>query len=313
MEREEVGRKSLLGCLSIVSFWMTGAVQQPAFYIGILSALLWPYCILFHLYLSLFLPLLAPGRGEINHHTDRRVPMSGYLPLMDLNELCLQMNADSLFICALSPTPPPEYLSASASDEQCLLLPDIPYLVTHISHLSDCSCPSRLAFGSIRHIYPSCSRRDKGPLAMDSSSPPIASSSRVTLDNHSNDRRPLLSSSHSNHQPPIPHYRSISPASDPNPNPIPRRNMVSTMLGFTPKRVPESSVKDVAVFDPTASAYVDPQTGALIEEKSKAERWFVARLDAVLLVFVCISQVIKYLDQQSEYSSSPLTFPPHPW
>lgn len=85
------------------------------------------------------------------------------------------------------------------------------------------------------------------------------------------------------------------------------------MLGFTPKRVPEGSVKDVAVIDPTASAYVDPQTGALIEEKSKAERWFVARLDAVLLVFVCISQVIKYLDQQSEYSSSSLTFPPHPW
>ncbi|WVO23389.1 uncharacterized protein IAS62_004741 [Cryptococcus decagattii] len=75
--------------------------------------------------------------------------------------------------------------------------------------------------------------------------------------------------------------------------------MVSTMLGFTPKGVPESSVKDVAVIDPTASAYVDPQTGALIEEKSKAERWFVARLDAVLLVFVCISQVIKYLDQQN--------------
>nr|KIR83204.1 hypothetical protein I308_06545 [Cryptococcus tetragattii IND107] len=133
---------------------------------------------------------------------------------------------------------------------------------------------------------------------MDSSSPPIASSSRVTLDNHSNDRQPLLSPSHSNHQHPVPHYRSISPASNPNPNPIPTRNMVSTMLGFTPKRVPEGSVKDVAVIDPTASAYVDPQTGALIEEKSKAERWFVARLDAVLLVFVCISQVIKYLDQQ---------------
>ncbi|KIR31094.1 hypothetical protein I352_06523 [Cryptococcus deuterogattii MMRL2647] len=133
---------------------------------------------------------------------------------------------------------------------------------------------------------------------MDSSSPPIASSSRVTLDNHSNDRQPLLSSFYSNHQHHVPHYRSISPASNPNPNPIPRRNMVSTMLGFTPKRVPEASVKDVAVIDPTASAYVDPQTGALIEEKSKAERWFVARLDAVLLVFVCISQVIKYLDQQ---------------
>ncbi|OWZ48415.1 hypothetical protein C353_02155 [Cryptococcus neoformans AD1-83a] len=137
---------------------------------------------------------------------------------------------------------------------------------------------------------------------MGSFPPPTASSSRVTLDNHPNDRQPLLSSSlssHSEHQHLVSHYRSISPALSPDPNPSVIRNMVSTMLGFTPKGAPESSVKDVAVIDPTASAYVDPQTGALIEEKSKAERWFVARLDAVLLVFVCISQVIKYLDQQN--------------
>lgn len=135
----------------------------------------------------------------------------------------------------------------------------------------------------------------------------------MTLDNHPNDRQPLLSSSlssHSEHQHLVSHYRSISPALNPDPNPSVIRNMVSTMLGFTPKGAPESSVKDVAVIDPTASAYVDPQTGALIEEKSKAERWFVARLDAVLLVFVCISQVIKYLDQQSESSSPPLAFLP---
>ncbi|AAW46254.1 conserved hypothetical protein [Cryptococcus deneoformans JEC21] len=137
---------------------------------------------------------------------------------------------------------------------------------------------------------------------MGSFPPPTASSSRVTLDSHPNDRQPLLSSSlssHSAHQHVVSHYRSISPASNPDPNPSAIRDMVSTMLGFAPQDVPESSVKDIAVIDPTASVYVDPQTGALIEEKSKAERWFVARLDAVLLLFVCISQVIKYLDQQN--------------
>lgn len=151
---------------------------------------------------------------------------------------------------------------------------------------------------------------------MGSFPPPTASSSRVTLDSHPNDRQPLLSSSlssHSAHQPLVSHYRSISPASNPDPNPSAIRDMVSTMLGFAPKDVPESSVKDIAVIDPTASVYVDPQTGALIEEKSKAERWFVARLDAVLLLFVCISQVIKYLDQQSESSFPPLAFLPVAW
>lgn len=141
---------SLLGCLSIVSFQVTGAAQQPVFYIGILSALLWPYCILFFLYLSLFLLLLASGRGEINHTADPRVPMSGYLPLMDLNEL-LFTDECRFSLRSLSPTPPPDYLSAS--DEQELYS----YQASHISrdtylHLSDCSCPARLAFGFIRHI-----------------------------------------------------------------------------------------------------------------------------------------------------------------
>lgn len=48
------------------------------------------------------------------------------------------------------------------------------------------------------------------------------------------------------------------------------------------------------------SVDIDHQTGGHIGEKSKGERRYVARLDAVLLVFVCISQVIKYLDQSSK-------------
>ncbi|GFZ51950.1 hypothetical protein JCM24511_09720 [Saitozyma sp. JCM 24511] len=49
--------------------------------------------------------------------------------------------------------------------------------------------------------------------------------------------------------------------------------------------------------DPSAS--IDPHTGAVIGKKSAAERKFVSRLDAVLLVYTCISQVLKYLDQQN--------------
>ncbi|ORX34841.1 major facilitator superfamily domain-containing protein [Kockovaella imperatae] len=47
------------------------------------------------------------------------------------------------------------------------------------------------------------------------------------------------------------------------------------------------------------SGRIDPQSGVAVEKKSKAERLFVARLDAILLVYGCISQVIKYLDQQN--------------
>ncbi|WVF65973.1 hypothetical protein IAT40_000711 [Kwoniella sp. CBS 6097] len=73
--------------------------------------------------------------------------------------------------------------------------------------------------------------------------------------------------------------------------------MVSTMLGFTAKGHDKAEPEDLAVIDP--SAHIDPQTGAVIEKKSKRERLFVARLDAILLVYCCISQVIKYLDQQN--------------
>lgn len=51
--------------------------------------------------------------------------------------------------------------------------------------------------------------------------------------------------------------------------------------------------------EPIPGATTDAQTGAVIHEKSNEERWFVARLDGVLLLYGCISQVIKYLDQQN--------------
>ncbi|ODN76305.1 hypothetical protein, variant [Cryptococcus amylolentus CBS 6039] len=56
-------------------------------------------------------------------------------------------------------------------------------------------------------------------------------------------------------------------------------------------------VQDGGAIDPTA--HLDPHTGAVVEKKTKEERWLVARLDAILLVYLCISQVIKYLDQQN--------------
>ncbi|ODN96234.1 hypothetical protein I350_08233 [Cryptococcus amylolentus CBS 6273] len=55
--------------------------------------------------------------------------------------------------------------------------------------------------------------------------------------------------------------------------------------------------QDGGAIDPTA--HLDPHTGAVVEKKTKEERWLVARLDAILLVYLCISQVIKYLDQQN--------------
>lgn len=73
--------------------------------------------------------------------------------------------------------------------------------------------------------------------------------------------------------------------------------MKSTMFGFLPRHASKADPEAVAVIDPTAS--VDPQTGAVIEKKSMEERKFVARLDAILLLYGCISQVIKYLDQQN--------------
>jgi nicotinate-nucleotide pyrophosphorylase len=56
---------------------------------------------------------------------------------------------------------------------------------------------------------------------------------------------------------------------------------------------------EAGLTEPIPGATTDAQTGAVIEKKSKEERWFVARLDGVLLLYGCISQVIKYLDQQN--------------
>lgn len=71
----------------------------------------------------------------------------------------------------------------------------------------------------------------------------------------------------------------------------------STMFGFLPRHASKCDPEAVAVIDPTAS--VDPQTGAIIEKKSVEERKLVARLDAILLLYGCISQVIKYLGEYS--------------
>lgn len=152
-EREEVGQKNLLGCLSIVSFWATAAVQQPAFYIGILSALLSLLYTLPSILVSISPPFGTWPRGD-KPHGDPRVPMSGYLPLMDGSKRTLFTDECRFSLRALSPPPHPSTYRLRTSS--ALLLADIPYLVTHISHLSDCSCPARLAFGFIRHIYPSC-------------------------------------------------------------------------------------------------------------------------------------------------------------
>nr|XP_019048799.1 hypothetical protein I302_02574 [Kwoniella bestiolae CBS 10118]OCF27729.1 hypothetical protein I302_02574 [Kwoniella bestiolae CBS 10118] len=62
----------------------------------------------------------------------------------------------------------------------------------------------------------------------------------------------------------------------------------SSMLGFRAKGHPKDEMEVAAVIDP--SAHIDPQTGAIIEKKTKKERLFVARLDAILLVYCCISQ-----------------------
>jgi hypothetical protein len=73
--------------------------------------------------------------------------------------------------------------------------------------------------------------------------------------------------------------------------------MPSVFSPFKPKGVSPNEEEGLAVPDPSAST--DPQTGALIEKKTKEEKWFVARLDAFLLFYGCVSQVIKYLDQQN--------------
>jgi hypothetical protein len=53
----------------------------------------------------------------------------------------------------------------------------------------------------------------------------------------------------------------------------------------------EPETVPIEVVDPSST--IDPQTGAVIEKKDKTERLFVARLDAILLVYCCVSQVLK--------------------
>lgn len=79
-----------------------------------------------------------------------------------------------------------------------------------------------------------------------------------------------------------------------------RDELESTMIGVVPHSGAADDEGDVplktAAIDP--SAEIDLQTGAIITKKTSEERRFVARLDAILLVYTCVSQVLKYLDQQ---------------
>ena len=60
------------------------------------------------------------------------------------------------------------------------------------------------------------------------------------------------------------------------------------------------SVPDKQVF--SSAQYVDDNSGAVIEKKTRAERLFVLRLDLILLFYCCVSQIMKGLDQQSRSS-----------
>ena len=66
---------------------------------------------------------------------------------------------------------------------------------------------------------------------------------------------------------------------------------------------PSASIdgKQVAIL---STQYVDDNSGAVIEKKTRAERVFVLRLDLILLFYCCVSQVMKGLDQQSRSCGS---------
>ena len=62
-----------------------------------------------------------------------------------------------------------------------------------------------------------------------------------------------------------------------------------------------SSFQNKQVLNP--AQYVDDNSGAVIERKTRAERLFVLRLDLILLFYCCFSQIMKGLDQQSRFLS----------
>lgn len=70
--------------------------------------------------------------------------------------------------------------------------------------------------------------------------------------------------------------------------------MTATQLGDSPPKgydLDHTLGVNAGAVDPSAS--IDPQTGAVIAKKTPEERWFVARLDAILLIYTCVSQVLK--------------------
>ena len=52
-----------------------------------------------------------------------------------------------------------------------------------------------------------------------------------------------------------------------------------------------------AASDDEASVSPDGPAGGVVHERSREERSLVMRLDLFLMVYGCISQIIKYLDQ----------------
>ena len=77
------------------------------------------------------------------------------------------------------------------------------------------------------------------------------------------------------------------------------------MVVFFRPKPPKVDVDPNAHEGALGTSNVDVQTGAVVDEKkTKKERYYVARLDAVLLIYCCLASIIKGLDQQSKLRPS---------
>ena len=80
--------------------------------------------------------------------------------------------------------------------------------------------------------------------------------------------------------------------------PAPRQIDEITPLPVLPARHDTADADDgdvdlKAALATPPGATIDPQTSAVIAEKTKEERWFVFRLDMILLIYACGSQILK--------------------
>ena len=81
---------------------------------------------------------------------------------------------------------------------------------------------------------------------------------------------------------------SVVPRSSDDITPIP------ILSALTQQRSADSKDEDLKPgLAPPAGASIDPQTGAVIAQKTREERWYVFRLDMILLVYACGSQILK--------------------